>query len=841
MSFPSPQLFGQLPPPTQQAAKPRIELSTQIEMSEQERKALGRYIRECFETARTSAENRTDQSADEERLWRDWVGLPGGEEGHSNFRVPLINAIIFAKHAREVAAVFGSNPGVQAVPQMPVDIKTAKKVALGMKWQLYENSKALKPLALSLLRRLRHGYTVVWLPWRRKFFNRVKLDDATGQRKTERVLYWEGMEINSLTSDEVFLPPTLQGRTYFNNIQTCEYLIRRYFALPSEMRQQNSEPGGPTNPEGDNYQRVLEPEIWRKIMSLSYVSETRYAETDKLIQVQDQQEKTERSATYQAQRPQLECLEWHGEWYRWADDEEEENDKLADVPTTHERLSSDSGRNTAISGDEEISPTPENAEANSNGDFSSVEGADQLPVDAQYSRGPSLGRPATFRDRDGRLKYAAPSNLIVRYFPDLNEVLGIQDADEVYPNTPMKRPFVILRLLNDGQTYPMSLTEMLGPIEDELTVLANQIIESVDMSIGAPILAERALGEGLAQAKWEKNSIIWVANAAGAKQLQINPNVQPFQALWQMFMTLQEMLTGITQQAMGRSLEQPNAPRTLGGQRLVMGAGDVRQELDLSMMHEDLKQILDYLWDSWTMFGSEQEFFRVTEGDSHGAFQQKGLPFRVDDKDAGGLEASEMHHGWAMLTDKERAARYDWSLNFADDAAVKEQKKQDLMGIANILAQFPLAAENKALQHRFLNEFLETFGFDPAILGPEPPAPFEAMMPEHEWSLMLRGEDPHVHPDDDDQAHIADHENRLLAMIDGPEEDRNEEAGFKMQQHIDAHKEQMARKAQMQALMQLAQAIAPGLAGGQPGGPQQANPLQALLGAGNTLPNQPPV
>jgi hypothetical protein len=825
--------------PEQQAPAP---MSTQLKFSNAEMRALRIRIQQDYSNALTDHNVRMGRCAEQERIWREAVGLDGGEQGKSNFRVPLVTALCFAKHAREVESLFGVKASVAATPQGPTDAKISKRVGLAVSWMLFENMKSLRPIALWILRRLKHGRAFLFCPWVKKSYNK------TVNGKTERVVYWEGPDPYPQANDDIILPASVEGKTNFDSVQTAEFVIRRYWDTPTNMLRMESEPGGPQNPEGDWYQGISEN--WEKIVRAARSAADRDSEKDPSRIQSDQQEGVDRNASSSMQREQLEGHEWHGKWRRWVETEEGGDGYELDSVSG----GADSGMG-AGSGDGEASTERDSAPGSGPDDNGSGrprgDGTGGVPMDgvrlasqvgrdemgggegAEYAQmggeaeelgeaGSNVGitfPDGSFIDTDGQRKSMVESDLIVRYFPRCHLILGAQDAAEVYPDTPNKRPILECSLLNDGQYWCMGLIELSQEIEKEMTVLVNRAIQAAEMSMGPPIFAEPNVGENIGNRKYEAFDVVWVANAAGVKQLDIRPNLEPFNMLWQMFSTVHEMLTGITAGVMGRSQEQPNAPRTLGGQRLQAGSADIRLALDMRMLSESLKEFLAWVWDLWRMFGSEEQFFRVAEGDSQGAF-----------------ETGEVEGGFAKLGAKEREGNYDFTLDFADDLQVREGKKQEMIALAQNTMPFPIIQQNPVIQYRMLCDIFDAFGLKFADYSPEPPPPFNPQLPETEWNAVLQGEEITVHPSDDDAKHIEAHESRLLAMYSGNPEDRDLDAMGKMVTHVEEHKVALQQKMQMQELMtgiqgmmQAAQGGIAGAVGGAPGQNGQADPMQALL------------
>jgi hypothetical protein len=788
-------------------------LSTQLKLSTDELKALAMHIDRCRYDANSDHQVRLDRCAWQERQWREKVGLPGGEEGKSNFLVQLLLALTFAKHAREVEALFGSNPTITATERAPSGQKLAKKASLWMKWQVYENMRAMKPISLWTLRRLKHGRSFAYVPWSKKFFNK------THKGTSERVVYHEGPEVHPLGNDEIILPASVEGVTGFDSVQTAEWVIRRYWVTPAEMLFQESEPGGPQNEEGDFCQGVSED--WDRILCASKQGYSRdYSgqwgpsslfESDLAEGVARDESSTD---TGKAKR--IEIYEWHGKWRRWADDESLHSE-LSEQPNfsgsqPESESHSESGQRL---GNAESALPEKPAERSEVGDASREPGSHEgtTPPNLQRDRNPQRGSD-TFFDTDGIRKYKLESDLIVRYAPALYKCYGVQDAAEVYPDTPIKRPILELALLNDGQYWCMGLFELAEELQKEMTVLVNRAIQAITMSIGPPIAASPDVGENAQRAFYEPFQILWTTNPQGMQVMNIRPNTEPFAQLWELFKSLYEQLTGITNFTFGRSMDQPNAPRTLGGQRLVMGAGDVRLALDMRMLGEDLRIFLDWVWDLGAMFGTEQTFFRVAEGDSQGLFAH-----------------GELKEGWAELTAKDRQARYDFSLSFADEAAVKEAKKQEMIALAQALSQSVWFAQDPVAQYRFSKDLCDAFGKDIANYASEP-APMPApKTPEQAWIALLEGEEVVVNENEDDQKHIAFLEHAIEQMYMAPEEDRNMPAMMKAMDLIKAHTEQMQRKQQMQEFMAGMQNLIAAATQGQQGTPSAggipAGPAQA--------------
>jgi hypothetical protein len=729
-------------------------LSTQVRLSESELKAIKLMIDSSYGLAMDDHERRKARISREEDSWRDAVGLPGGESGLSNYKVPITLALCLAKHAREVEAIFGAKASVKATPVGPTDVKASKRVGLAMSWQFYENMKGMKPLALCMLRRIKHGRSFAFVPWSQKAYN--KFSKGT----TERIPYKTSPEIIPLGNDDIMLPADVEG---CDTLQDASWAMRRYKTTPTEMLLLNNDPDNPSQP-GEWYQGI--EEHFGDIVKHARTGIRRDSLKDGSRLAIDMAEGVQRDSAASV-REYIEVEEWYFRWRLEAATEVQAQPEMTEEEPEAEQ------------------PEP------------AVE-------------------PGTFMDADGVRRYMLETDLVVRYIREMGLIVGVQRLDELYPDTPTKRPIMEFALLNDGHYWCMGLIELAGEIEKEMTVLLNQVIEGTGLAIAPPIFYEPTAGE-LGSRKYEKHDLIPTQNAAGIQQMQIRLDLSWFSMIWLVFQTIYEQLTGVTQQVMGRGLDQPNAPRTLGGQRLIMGAGDIRLALDMRMLGEDMKRLLEWIWDLWRMMGSGQEVYRVAEGD-------------IAD-----FEIGEVENGWAKMSPKEMQGRYDFTLEFADDMQVREGKKQEMLALFQALVTLPFIQNNPVIQYHIATEICDVFGFDFTQFADEPPPPFLPDLPEREWVKVLEGQDIHLHPMDDDMTHIADHEQRIAAMADGPPEDQDRDAMFAMMNHIEEHKQAALAKQQAQMVMQGLRQMMMAAQGGIVGGQQQGNPLAAMLGGGTPM------
>ena len=752
--------FGSMPDMGQSAPQVPDEQqpeSTQIQLPVEELRRIRQYIDAQRSASQIDYARLKSRWRDQKARWREKVGTPQTTPSDSNFRFQLIPALMYAKHAREVMAVFGGKASISGVPVGPSDSKMAGRAALALSWQFFENMDGEAPLALCLLRRLEHGRSFCKVDYQTQYYSKF----ASGER--QRIAYKSAPVITPIDNDDIMMPADTQG------VQSCAWVCLRYRTTPTDMLLHSSEPGGAAA-EGDWYQGIEDK--FDKLLQISQRGIRRDSERDSIKQQQDWDEGLNREMSSSLSES-IECEEWHIRWRMMVDEE-------------------------AVTGnDETMSPMEDGDEPEAAG-----QKAKSLP-------------PGTYRDTEGVLRERIETDLLVRVVYELpgdEGIVGVQRLDELYPDTPIKRPIMEFSFLNDGSYWCMGLIELVEEIEAEMTNLVNKLIEAVGLSIAPPIFAEPTVGDNFMTRKYGCNDLIPTANASGVKQMQISPQVEGFTQLWLLFQSIYELLTGITNLSMGRGMDQPNAPRTLGGQRLVMGAADVRQAMDMRNVNTQLKALLNWVWDLWRMFGDEGEAFRVAE---------KDMP-------RGEFEHGEVDNGFVQMSAVERNARYDFSFEFADDMAVRETKKQDVLATAQLLATMPFFEQNLEAQYLMAREICEVMGIDTVVLGQPPPEQFLPKTPDEEWSLLLQGDTVHVHPQDDDAAHLDDHSKRVMAEMNSQNPDVD--AILRMREHMAEHQQQLIQKQQAQTVIEgikgLIQTAQAGVQGAQR---QQQNPIAGLL------------
>lgn len=419
------------------------------------------------------------------------------------------------------------------------------------------------------------------------------------------------------------------------------------------------------------------------------------------------------------------------------------------------------------------------------------------------------GRDARETNLKGRQKYE--SELVVRYCPELNLVIGVQDLAEMYPRKKDRRPFVEASLVKDGSYWCPGFGELLEWLQNELSANHNLFTEAGQFSVGPVIFYKPASGFDPETVRFQPGMSIASDDPNGIKVVTLAANSEYPLAKEQTVLGYAERVTGISDMSMGRSIDRPNAPRTARQTLALLQEGDIRASLELSALREDWGLILQHIWELCQDYAPERMFFRVTEEDADGLFDTK--------------------NGFGYMTADERGGRYDFDLKFATSAASKETKKQDTLALYQLDLQNPLIAQNPRALWMLLDKVHRVFGDDDfADLIPEPPDLGLPKNPREEWAMILQGEDVHVNPMDNDQLHLLDHNKRLQDAKGDP--DRDEQAMQAMVLHVMEHMQQLQQKKMMQAMVSsLAESLKqPGglVAGGPDVGLQQ---LHQTVGA----------
>ncbi len=402
------------------------------------------------------------------------------------------------------------------------------------------------------------------------------------------------------------------------------------------------------------------------------------------------------------------------------------------------------------------------------------------------------------------------TELVVRYLPAIDKVIGVQRLDELYPRQRNRRPFVESSMVKDGSYWCPSFPELLGEIEMELSVNSNLATEAIERSVGPLIFYRPGTGFAPKVLIYEPHKMIPVDNPRDdVNVIYLKADLSGAVARQQELLAYAERVTGITDQNIGRAIDRPNAPRTARGQIALLEEGSVRVSFDTRTLREDLRLVLQHLWNIDSQYAAPEIFFRVTEEQARGLF--------------------DVSEGFGKLTERERGARFDFDLRFATSAHSKEARREREAQTLTALMTAPIVQTNPQAQWLILDDYLKAQGKSGmSKFMPKPaeiPLPIEAA---DEWTLALQGEEISVHPLDDDQRHIETHQQRLVEEQAKPADQRDTEAEMVMAAHILDHMESLQQKQQAQAQANaLANALGLGAETGEPAPPAWQIPPQS--------------
>ena len=415
---------------------------------------------------------------------------------------------------------------------------------------------------------------------------------------------------------------------------------------------------------------------------------------------------------------------------------------------------------------------------------------------------PKGGRDVT----PDNIKYreVTQSELMVSYLPKVGIIVGVQDLRDLYPRLRKRNPFVDLAVVKDGSYWPPGAGELLEDIQNELTINHALFRKAGMLSVG-PVIFYKPNGEFDPDTfEYDAGTAIPTADPSSVKVVTFNANLDYSEKMTQVLKAIAELVTGVSDQSLGRASDRPNAPQTAAGQAMLLQEGNVRSTLDMMMLREDLSRTMGYIWALDREYADEQVFFRVTDDDAVGF---------------------DVNNGFGTMTSEEREHPYGFDVRFATSVWSREAKKQMLLQLYALSMQNPIVQQDPKALWTILNRVWESFGesgFQDVI--PEPPHPERAKMPKEEWQLMMKGEVVHVLSIDDDQQHLIDHRRRLEDEINEPEERQDKRLQKLATDHIIEHQRQIRQKQVLQQLAQRAMAamieqqpsMVPQPGGGQP-------------------------
>lgn len=372
------------------------------------------------------------------------------------------------------------------------------------------------------------------------------------------------------------------------------------------------------------------------------------------------------------------------------------------------------------------------------------------------------------------------AEIIVRFIPALRLIIGVERLDEVYDDRiEHKRPFEDLSLIPDGSYWSPGYGELLREECAELKDNHNTAQDSAKLAAQPPIFYDPSTGFNPENFRMESGMAYPCADPSRVNVVQIRGDIQGLIVMAQTIRAYAELVTGRSDNTLGRTSDRPNQPRTATGQTLIAEAANVRAFLDTVMVREGLKRVLRRVWDLDSAFTTEATFFRVTEEEAGGLF--------------------EVRQGGAQMTPEEFGARYDFDLKFATSLLSRESRKQDELALYQADLANPLIATNPTALWHVSERFHRAWG-DPnfASVVPKPPDVGLPKTPQEEWTLILQGEEVTVNPVDQDDLHMTVHYRQVA------EEQRaavpDVDAIQKLAAHIVEHQQQKRMKMLMQAV-----------------------------------------
>lgn len=409
-------------------------------------------------------------------------------------------------------------------------------------------------------------------------------------------------------------------------------------------------------------------------------------------------------------------------------------------------------------------------------------------------------------------------DLVVRTLPELGDMLiGCQDLLALYPKMQNRRPFSEASSYKIGTYWPPGLGEMLDDIEEEVSSNHNLFTDAQQLSVWPLIFYSPSSGWDPKATKYGPGMAIPTEQPDKVHVVNVRPDLQGCVLKEQGTLAYAERVTGNSDSSLGRSSDRPNAPRTATGQLALIQQGNIRADLDMRFLREDVAAIARDIWELDQQFCDEKVFFRVTGEDADGLF--------------------DTIRGGAYMTPDEFGSQYDFDIEFATNVWSRETEKQKALELYQLDLGNPLIVQNPTALWLITNRMHKAMGdADFASIVPQPPEADMPKNPTKEWSMMLQGQELHPNVQDNDDFHLQDHQRRLIDYVQSKGKSANyDEGAVKMMiDHIQEHKHQRASKMMQQMMMQqLIRSVTPqqqqgGGFSGQPGG--SGADIAALIG-----------
>ena len=379
------------------------------------------------------------------------------------------------------------------------------------------------------------------------------------------------------------------------------------------------------------------------------------------------------------------------------------------------------------------------------------------------------------------------SELLVKYLPRADLIVGVQDLRDLYPRMRKRSPFVDCHLVRDGSYWGPGLGELIESIQTEGTTNHALFRRAGMFSCGPIIFYKPGAGFDPDTFEYKPFMTIPTEDPNAVQVVRMQADVQYPMQMAQLLKSIAELTTGVSDTTNGQSIDRPNAPRTAAGQAMLIQEGNVRASLDMTMLREDNSQMLGYAWALDREFADPEVWFRVTGDDQHGLY--------------------DINQGFGLMTSEEREHEFGFELKFATTIWSREAKKQAVMALYQLSVQNPIVAQNPTALWAILNKVWEAFGeknFRDIV--PEPPEQDQPRQPKQEDEMLAAGDsdEVHVNPLDDDLKHLDEHRKRLLQATEEPPERQDKRYQAELVKHILDHEAQRRQKMLLQAAFQQA-------------------------------------
>jgi hypothetical protein len=174
----------------------------QLELPPREIDRLKQRIRADYDAAQADHQQRMRRFQAAYRRFRGRTDPQlQGQGGESNFLVPVTQWAVYAKLAKETAAIFGEGADVMAEPVGPSDRDESELVSAFLKWRVFNDMSVVLPATTFNFRKVVFGRAHALSTWERRTY-RVPLRDGG---EAEEVAY-EGPGFEPLWPDDLVVP-----------------------------------------------------------------------------------------------------------------------------------------------------------------------------------------------------------------------------------------------------------------------------------------------------------------------------------------------------------------------------------------------------------------------------------------------------------------------------------------------------------------------------------------------------------------------------------------------------------------------------------------------------------